>query len=438
MTLTTTKPKSSGMSSGQSLRDVPTRKLLKQPWKVLRRREQKPPSGDWRIWYVRGGRGGGKTRTGAETLKGWIDDNPGLDWAIVAPTYADARDTCMEGASGLLQALKLNRSYPGWNRSQGELRLPTGGMVWIDGADDGALRIQGKNLAGLWADEVGLWRQWKTAWDESIAFAVRIDPALIIATGTPKRGHPLVKRLMSDDTVAKTLLRTMDNAANLSRVALAELRRRYEGTELGRQELEGDILGDVPGALVKRDQIRYGDAPLIHVNGELVPNYVRVVVGVDPAGTYGPDSDLTGIVVVAKGADGNGYVLDDLSGRYSPGDWARKVNEAYQEHKADAVVAEVNFGGDMVEHTLRNGAFTGHFIRVTASRGKRVRAEPIGYLYEQGRILHRRPFPELEDQWCSYTPDTLESPDRLDAAVWGFTDLFGSSVTIDGPFMVNV
>jgi phage terminase large subunit-like protein len=356
----------------------------------------------------------------------------------VAPTYGDARDVCMEGPSGLLHALGLNKSYKPWNRSLGELNLPNGGTVYIDGADDGALRIQGKNLAGLWADEVGLWRNWKTAWEESIAFAVRIDPARIIATGTPKRGHPLVKRLMADDTVAKTVVRTLDNAANLSASALDELKRRYEGTELGRQELEGDILSDVPGALVKREQIRYGDAPMIYRGDLLVPNYTRVVVPIDPAVTYGPDSDETGIVVCAKGPDGNGYVLDDISGRYSPGDWARKAIAAYDEHGADAIVGEVNNGGDLVESNLRNAGFTGRFIAVHASRGKRVRAEPIGNLYEQGRILHRRPFPELEDQWCSFTPDTLESPDRLDAEVWGFTELFGNAPTISGPFMVNV
>lgn len=407
-------------------------------WREIAREPQQPPKGDWRVWYIRGGRGGGKTWTGAHTLGEWITQNPGNDWAIVAPTYGDARDVCMEGPSGLLHALGLNKSYKPWNRSLGELNLPGGGTVYIDGADDGALRIQGKNLAGLWADEVGLWRQWKTAWEESIAFAVRIDPALIIATGTPKRGHPLVKKLMADESVAKTVVRTMDNAANLSRTALEELRRRYEGTELGRQELEGDILGDVPGALVKREHIRYGDAPLYYVGEALVPNYTRVVVPIDPAVTYGPDSDETGIVVCAKGADNNGYVLDDLSGRYSPVDWARKAIAAHDEYKADAIIGEVNNGGDMIEATLRNAGFTGRYIAVHASRGKRVRAEPIGSLYEQGRILHRRPFPELEDQWCSFTPDTLESPDRLDSEVWGMTELFGNSVSLSGPFMVNV
>ena len=384
------------------------------------------------MWYIRGGRGGGKTWTGAHTLAEWVQENPGRDWAIVAPTYGDARDVCMEGPSGLLAALGLPRLYKPWNRSLGELHLPDGGTVYIDGADDGALRIQGKNLAGLWADEVGLWRNWRTAWEESIAFAVRIDPARIIATGTPKRGHPLVKRLIADDTVAKTVVRTMDNAANLSSAALDELRRRYEGTELGRQELEGDILSDVPGALVKREQIQYGDAPRRYDDRhELVSDYTRVVVAIDPAGTYGPDSDETGIIV-AGSRETVGFIIDDLSGRFSPNQWARRAIRAYEDHKADAIVVERNYGGDMVRNTLQSNGFTGHVIEVTASRGKVLRAEPVTSKYEQGLIFHVRPFPELEDQLCTYTPDTKESPDRMDAAVWALTDLLIGPV-YDGP-----
>jgi predicted phage terminase large subunit-like protein len=389
-------------------------------WRLQARLPQQPPDGEWRTWYIRGGRGGGKTWTGSHTLSEWIAQNPGKDWAIVAPTYGDARDVCVEGPSGLLSALGLPRHYKPWNRSLGELNLPDGGTVYIDGADDGALRIQGKNLAGLWADEVGLWRQWKTAWEESIAFAVRIDPARIIATGTPKRGHPLVKRLMDDPTVARTVVRTLDNAPNLSRAALDELLRRYEGTELGRQELEGDILSDVPGALVKRDQIQYAQPPRRYHENELVPDYSRIVVAIDPAGTYGPDSDETGIVV-AGSRESLGFVIDDLSGRFPPLEWARRAIRAYDENKADAIVVETNFGGDMVEQTLRSAGFTGHVIKVTASRGKSLRAEPVTSKYEQGLIYHVRPFPELEDQLCSYTPDTKESPDRMDALVWAFT-----------------
>jgi phage terminase large subunit-like protein len=391
---------------------------------------QYPPKGDWRTWYIRGGRGGGKTWTGAHQLSEWIKlyDRPEAEWGIVAPTFGDARDTCVEGPSGLLKALGLTKSYKGWNRSYGELNLLSGGVLYCDGADDGAYRIQGKNLLGLWADEVGLWKRWKDAWDESIAFAVRIDPAKIIATGTPKRGHPLVKRLMADETVAHTVVRTLANAENLSKGALDELISRYAGTELGRQELEGDILADVPGALVKRDQIQYGKPPQRYDKaGELVDDYQRIVVAIDPAGTYGPDSDETGIMVCGAREE-LGFVIDDLSGRFSPNVWANRAIQAYTDLKADAIVAETNYGGDMVEATLRSAGFTGRFIKVVASRGKLVRAEPITGKYEQGLIYHTRPFPELEDQLCTYVPPepgktASDSPDRLDALVWAFTEL---------------
>lgn len=392
----------------------------------MRRAEQKPPAGEWRVWYVRGGRGSGKTKTGSETLAQWIRDYPGREWAIVAPTFGDARDTGMEGSkSGLLKALGLPRGYRKWNRSHGELFLPDGGIVHCDGADDGALRIQGKNLSGAWCDEVGLWRQWRLAWEESLAYAVRIDPARIVATGTPKRGHPLVKKLLHDDAIPTTRLLTRDNAVNLSRLALEDLERRYGGTTLGRQELEGEELDEVDGALWTREMIRYDRGPLKGVpgNAELQPDYVRLVVAIDPAVTHGPDSDETGIIVAGLGPDGRGYVIDDLSGRFSPNDWARRAIAAYDEYHADRIVSEVNNGGDLVESVLRGGNWRGAYKAVHASRGKRTRAEPISGLYEQGRVSHLRAFPELEDQLCTFTSESLVSPDRLDALVWAFTEL---------------
>lgn len=401
------------------------------PWSILARTEQLPPN-DFRTWYIRGGRGSGKTRSATEAFADQIRDHPSRDWAVIGPTFGDARDTYLEGDSGLLRALGLPRGYRGWNRSQGELFLSDGTRVFCDGADDGAYRIQGKNLAGVLAGEIGLWRRWREAWDESIAFAVRIEPARIIADGTPKRGHGLVARLMTDPHVHTTLLRTMDNRDNLSPVALAELLERYAGTTLGRQELEGEILSDADGALWKRSLILYGDAPQRAVSGIVQPDYLRVVVAIDPAVTYGPDSDETGMIICARGGDGRGYILDDQSGRLSPGDWARRAIAAYDEFRADAIVGEVNNGGDMVEHTLRGQGFAGRFRAVHASRGKRIRAEPIAGLYEKGLVSHLRPFPELEDQMCNFTPETVDSPDRLDAMVWGFSDLNIGASSYDG------
>lgn len=410
------------------------------PWRDQARTEQLQPDGDWRTWYVRGGRGSGKTRTGSETLAEWIKANPGHEWAVVAPTFGDARDVCIEGPSGILKAFGLSRGYKGWNRSYGELFLPEGSTVYCDGADDGALRIQGRNLAGLWADEVGLWKQWRLAWEESIAYAVRIDPARIVATGTPKRGHPLVKQLLHDPSIPTTLLRTLDNAANLSRRALEDLVRRYGGTELGKQELEGLELTDVPGALVRAEMIQYREAPVVYVKGEAQPDYLKGAVAIDPAVTYGEGSDETGIIVGAVGSDGNGYVIDDYSGRFSVETWAKRAIAAAEVNGFDTIVAEVNNGGDMVESMLRQAGWRGRYAGVHASRGKRVRAEPVSAGYERTLvpaatgfcIYHLRPFPELEDQWCTFTPDSPTSPDRLDAAVWLFHHLLVNETTYQG------
>src|SRR3990167_572643 len=329
-------------------------RLQTERWRQTARTEQLPPRGDWRTWYLRGGRGSGKTRTGSETLAEWIRqrafiEEPG-DWAIVAPTFGDARDTCTEGPSGLLQALSpLVDRHRDWNRSHGELFLPNGSRVFCDGADDGALRIQGKNLRGAWADEIGLWRQWQTAWNESLAFAVRLNPSLIVATGTPKTGHPLVALLLKDPRVAKTHMRLSDNLANLHPAAVADLERRFAGTRLGRQELEGEFLEDVPGALWTRDMFEEHRV-------EYAPELSRIVVAIDPAASADPEtgSSETGVVVAGFSSyTGRYYVLADRTCMLSPHGWASQAIRAYKEFEADRVVAEKNQGGDMVSHTDR-------------------------------------------------------------------------------------
>lgn len=407
-------------------------------WRDAARPDQCPPEGDWRTWYIRGGRGGGKTWTGAHTLAEMAQEHPG-EYAVVAPTYADARDTGVEGPSGLLAALGTtkaevdrgaSRLVRSWNRSMGDLRLRDGSVIWADGADDGALRIQGKNLRGLWADEVGLWKRWRIAWEESIRYAVRLSPARIVATGTPKRGHPLVKLLMKDEAVQKTLLRTMDNADNLDAAFLGELLAKYGGTTLGRQELEGEVLEDAEGALWKRSLIRHAgvdDAPYlprIHRDGALVPDLRRIVVAIDPSASADADSDECGIVAAGIDAAGRGWVLRDASGVLSPGQWAQAAVRLYRELRADRILAESNNGGAMVELTIRTADSSVPVRLVSASRGKQARAEPVVALFEQGRVVFADVLPELEDQLCTWEPESgSASPDRLDAMVWALTDL---------------
>ena len=405
-------------------------------WWLNARNAQKPPLGDWRTWYVRGGRGSGKTWTGSNTLAELALDTPG-DYGMVAPTFADMRDKCVEGPSGLLAALGTNKAevrrgasakVEAWNRSLGELRLRNGSVIHGDGADDGAPTIQGYNLRACWADEVGLWKNWKMAWEESIRYAVRLSPARIVATGTPKRGHPLVKALMADESVHKTLLLTMDNAANLDPALLNELVQKYAGTTIGRQELEGEILDDVPGALWRRELIRYRPGPTTLHEGKPVPHYAKIVVAIDPAVSAGEDSDETGIVVDGLGHDGIGYTLADLSLKGLPAQWARVAVDAYHAHRADRIVAEANNGGEMVREVIRAVDERVPVTLVHASRGKQTRAQPIATVYEQGRWFHVEPFPDLEDQQCSYTGAPNESsPDRMDAHVWGASALLGLS-----------
>lgn len=401
-------------------------------WELWARQEQIDPPGDWRTWYVRGGRGTGKTRTGAETLANWIrdtirDDEPG-DWAIVAPTFGDARDVGVEGPSGLLNALggEGGPLVPkgGWNRSHGELFLASGARVFADGADDGALRVQGKNLRGAWCDEIGLWRvgHWQTAWNESIAFAVRLAPARIVATGTPKQGHPLVKHLLTSPRVAVTLMRLTDNVANLHPDAVADLYARFAGGRLGRQELDGEFLEDAPGALWTLDLIdrhRVNQAPA---------TLTRVAVGVDPSGAADEDTGNaeTGIIAAGYSADlDQAFVLADRSVLAGPETWARRAVSLYHEARADVLVAERNFGGDMVRATIHAIDPNVHVRLVTASRGKAVRAEPVAVKYDQGRVYHVGLLPDLESQMTSWNPSdpTMPSPDRVDALVWALTEL---------------
>lgn len=399
-------------------------------WPNLARAEQLPPDNMGRVWYVHGGRGSGKTRTGAETMASWIRESPPGEWAAIGPTYGDARDVCVEGRSGLLAALGDRvRTY---NRSLGEIRLHGGGVVWLDGADDGALRIQGKNLRGAWCDEVGLWRFTKArsghsrtggkiAWEESIRFAVRLAPAKIVATGTPKAGHPLVRQLMEDPTVVKTHMRTMDNIENLDAQLVQELTEQYGGTRLGRQELEGELIDEIEGALWNFEE---------HIEAHRLfehPQLRRIVVAVDPS--WGTHGDECGIVVAGVGMDGRGYVLDDRSIRATPKQWGAAVADAYRTWEADRILAEVNFQAEQVKLVMQTTDPRLSFKEIRVSKGKKLRAEPVLALYEQGKVSHVGTFGGLEAQMTEWVPEESDfSPDRIDALVFALTELMLTNV----------
>jgi len=372
------------------------------------RPEQVPPPGDWRVWLIMAGRGWGKTRTGAEWAIASARDFPLVN--IVGATTDDARDIMVEGESGIL-ACAPAAFRPVYKPGLRRLDWPNGARSLIFTADEPE-RLRGKQSMRLWLDEAAAWRR-PEAFDQAM-FGLRLgaDPRAVVTT-TP-RPVKLVRELMAARTTAITRGSTYDNRANLAPAFFEQIITKYEGTRLGRQELGGEYLDDTPGALWARamfDQRRPA------------PDLQRVVVAIDPATTSGEDSDETGIVVCAKGVDGRGYVLADRSCRESPDGWARRAVAAFREFSADRIVYEANQGGDMVAHTLRTVDRAIPLTPVHASRGKRTRAEPVAALYEQGRVTHVVALDDLEDQLCGWTPDSGESPDRLDALVWGLTQL---------------
>lgn len=400
----------------EALELAESERLASRPVRSLRPDQATPP-GDWRTWLALAGRGWGKTLAGASDFAAYGRANPGARLAIVARTFADARDTCVEGDSGLLSCLAPYEVLA-WNRSLGELLLMNGTRYKLFSADEPE-RLRGPQFHRAWSDEVASWgknaeeRQWPPAWD-MLQMCLRLgnDPRNVVTT-TP-RPTRLIRHLVSDQHTHVTRGRTLDNAANLAPQFIDQILKRYEGTRLGRQELDAEILDDVPGALWTWAMLE---------DRRQAPDLRRVVVAIDPAATSGEGSDETGIVVAGVGVDGRGYVLADRSCRLSPDGWARRAIQAYDDHAADLVLAEVNNGGEMVEHTIKTVRVQAPYKTIHASRGKAIRAQPVAALYEQGRVSHVEVFPELEEQLTTWTPESGSSPDRLDALVWALTEL---------------
>ena len=410
-----------------SLSEAEAEDLAIKPWWFIGRPEQQEPEGNWIVWLILAGRGWGKTRTGAEWLVDQVlqtpktPDGANTEWAIIGETFGDTRVMCVEGPSGILRVLErrglINGEDFAYNRSSWQVNFKDGQKIHMFGADNPDAG-RGFNLSGVWADEIAKWRYSYESWSEGIAPALRIGerPRAVVTT-TPKPIKILrdwVAR--TDNSVYVTRGSTFDNSSNLSSAALIELQARYAGTRTGRQELYGELLEDIEGALWHRSNIE---------NNRLseAPNLIRIVVAIDPAVTSSDESDETGIVVAGVTAEGQFYVLDDRSCRLSPDGWGRVAIEAYHNWKADRIIAETNNGGDMVGLLMQTIDPTITVTKVNATRGKRVRAEPISALYEQNRVHHVGSFPQLEDQMVTWTPDASKSPDRMDALVWAITEL---------------
>jgi phage terminase large subunit-like protein len=386
--------------------------IILQHHSWIPRLAQTPPRGNWRIWLYMAGRGVGKTRTGSEWTKEQARHFPLVN--IIGPTADDARDVMVEGPTGILTVADPD-FLPDYQPSKRRLEWPNGARTLIFTADEPE-RLRGKQHMRIWMDELGAWR-YPEAYDQAM-FGLRLgpDPRALITT-TPKPGYllrSLIKEIREGSPrVVYTHESTDANKDNLAPAFFESIIKKYEGTRLGRQELEGEYLDDTPGALWTRAMIKQGKKPEMN----------RVVVAIDPAVTSGENSDETGIVVAGVGVDGKGYVLADRTCRLSPDGWASRAITAYRDFAADRVIAEVNNGGDLVGHVIHTLQPGLSYKSVNASRGKRVRAEPVAALYEQGKVFHCGSFPELEDQLCSWTPDSGESPDRLDALVWALTEL---------------
>lgn len=358
------------------------RERLMYLWRAWARPEQLAPPGIWRVWALIGGRGMGKTRTLNEWLRERVERGQARRIALVAKTPADVRDVLIEGESGIL-AVSPPSNRPVYEPSKRRLTWPNGALALAFTSYEPD-QLRGPQFDTAVCDECAAWKYPRDTWD-NLQLTMRLgDPRIAVAT-TPRPVSVLKEILESPHTVV-TRGTTYSNRANLAEAFLQQIITRYEGTRLGAQELLGELLEDMPGALWRRAMFEPRRQPPRKVNKDgkdLGPDLVRVVVAIDPAVTSGPDSDETGIVVAGKGPDGHGYVLDDRSLRASPDAWAKRAVAAYHEYKADRIIAESNNGGEMVRLTLRTVDPDVPVTLVTASRGKRARAEPIAALYEQ-------------------------------------------------------
>jgi phage terminase large subunit-like protein len=392
--------------------------VLQYEWrKFWARPSQLPPDGDWLVWLLLAGRGFGKTKTGAEWVREQVETGAMRRIALVAPTVQDLRDVMIEG--GILACA------PPWMRPTYEpskrhrLTWPNGAVAFGYSAEEPE-RLRGPQHDGAWCDELAAWKYQET-WD-MLQFGLRLGtrPRALVTT-TPKP-IKLLRELLKSDTTKTTRGTTYENRGNLAPSFYSQIVSKYEGTRLGRQELNAELLEDVPGALWNRallDQLRV----------RVAPDMKRIVVAIDPATTSGETADESGIIVAGIGANGDGYLLEDLSIRGTPDEVCRMAVKAYRDFHADRIVAEANNGGDWIESLFRVADPNIAYRKITASRGKATRAEPVSSLYEQLRIHHVGSFTALEDQMCAFTEDFDRraagySPDRLDAMVWAFSDLF--------------
>ncbi len=386
-----------------------------------------PEHDDWDSWLILGGRGAGKTRAGAEWVRAEVEGagptDPGRSArvALVGETFDQVRDVMIMGDSGILACSPPDRR-PEWQATRRRLVWPNGAVATAFSAREPEA-LRGPQFDAAWVDELGKWKKAEEVWTQ-LQFALRLGtrPRRVVTTTPRNRG--VLKDLMADPRTHVTQAPTIANRANLAESFLRETERRYAGTRLGRQELDGLMVADLEGGL-------WRSGVLEAARVETAPQLDRIVVAVDPPVTGHAGSDECGIIVagaITQGPpqDWRAVVLADLSLRGSPDAWIRAAVDAARRHDADRIVAEVNQGGDLVETLLRQHDALMPYRGVRASRSKGARAEPVAALYEQGRVAHLRHLGTLEDQMCQMTAQGYRgdgSPDRMDALVWALWDL---------------
>ncbi len=404
---------------------IPERRTFLADWSGLHARlDQLPPEGDWTTWLMLGGRGAGKTRAGAEwvrrlVLGGTVVKGGAVQRiALVGETLADVRDVMVKGESGLLSLDWGRGENPRWVGSGRRLELPHGAVAFAFSSEDPE-SLRGPQFSAAWCDELAKWKHAEATFD-MLQFGLRLGsrPRQVVTT-TP-RPIPLLKRIIADPGTTISKARTHDNAKNLAAAFLKNIVARYQGTRLGRQELDAELIEERADALWHR-------AGIETCRVKAAPALQRIVVAVDPPASSGEHADACGLVAAGLGADGIGYVLADATAeRLSPARWAKRAIDLYHKLEADRIVAEVNQGGEMVETLIRQADADVPVETVRAYRGKWLRAEPIAALYEQDRVRHVGAFPALEDEMCDFALGGLSSgrsPDRLDALVWALTAL---------------
>lgn len=398
---------------------------LEHDWGFWGRPEQIAPAELWSTWLILAGRGFGKTRTGAEWIREKKDTSPLI--ALVGETVADVRDVMIEGESGILRCSPKDER-PIYTKSLRKLTWPNGAEAHCYSGEDPD-QLRGPQHFAAWVDELCKMQYADETWDQ-LSFTMRKGehPQTLITT-TP-RPLKVLREIMAEIGTIITRGSTYDNADNLAPKFIETVKNRYEGTRLGRQELNAEILDDVLGALWTRKMIGLAASKRRYAISDLK----RVSIGVDPSGTSKETGDKQGIVAAAEFNDGSFGVLEDASGHYTPHEWGAMACKLYHKYEADRIVAEANYGGDMVVSTIRSVDPNVPVVKVHASRGKNIRAAPIASLYEQCRVKHclvglygePQAFPEMEDQMCQMTNEEYEgdeSPNELDAAVWALTDL---------------